>query len=67
MHKPFEVVVGNIGRVFSGSERVARKEFNEWVRLAKATQGRAAGEDVALIDDLGEPVREYLGCLSRKA
>lgn len=62
----FDVVVGNIGRVYHGAaERVARKEFNEWVKLAKAPCGRAAGEDVTLFDSNGDILREYAGRLTR--
>ena len=63
----FTVIVGNVGTVYTGAERYARKEFNEWTRLAKATQGRAAGEDVTLVDYNGDIANEYIGRISRKA
>ena len=61
----FEVLVGNIGNVYRGPERAARREFNEWVKLAKAPRGRAAGEDVTLFDRNGNIAREYVGRLTR--
>lgn len=61
----FSVIVGNVGNVYHGEEKYARKEFNEWVKLAKATQGRASGESVTMIDCNGDIAKEYIGKLDR--
>jgi hypothetical protein len=48
----YEVVVGNIGMVYSGSNAsVARKKFATYVRASKSLGGRASGEDITLFKD----------------
>ena len=61
----WQVIVSNIGTVFTGAERKARREFNAYVKACKARHGRAAGESVTLIgpDDIA---REYTGRLHRR-
>jgi|SoimicmetaTmtLMB_FD_contig_31_10760223_length_454_multi_2_in_0_out_0_1 hypothetical protein len=55
----FEVIVGNIGLVYSGNNNMrAESKFSEYVKLAKADRGRAAGESVVLLHN-GEIKREY--------
>ncbi len=45
----YEVHVGNLGLVHSGSAiRAARKAFNEYKRQSRSGYGRAAGERVTL-------------------
>jgi len=55
MIKNYQVIVGNIGRVYDGeNERDARKAYDEYVFISKQATGRAAGEDVTLFmnDDI---------------
>jgi hypothetical protein len=48
----YEVVVGNIGTVYSGSnERQAQKDYVEYVEQSKTNYGRAAGESVTFFKD----------------
>jgi hypothetical protein len=56
----FIVNVGNVGNIEYSSEQEAREAFSHWVKLSKASQGRASGEDVELMID-GEPVESYFG------
>lgn len=63
----YEVIVGNVGTVYSGHESTARKEFNAWAKIAKGKTGRAAGEDVTLVNSEGDILREYVGRLTRAA
>ena len=59
----YEVVVGNVGTVYSGRARdKARKVFKDYVELSESRSGRVACEPVTLFDS-GEPVQEYEGCL----
>lgn len=66
----YEVVVGNVGTVYSGrSVTKAKAEYADYVRLSKAgapdgSAGRASGEDVTLFRD-GEIWKEHVGFLSR--
>lgn len=54
----WEVIVGNIGTVYSGpDEDEARRRFRDYCHDAKADIGRAAGEQVTLMQD-GEIVTE---------
>jgi hypothetical protein len=47
--KPFQVVVGNIGHVYDGSNYTqARAVYNQYVKLSRANYGRASGEPVTL-------------------
>jgi hypothetical protein len=58
---PFEVVVGNIGTVYSGSNlMVATCKWAAYVKQSRADIGRAAGESVTLFHN-GEIRREYIG------
>jgi len=57
---PFEVVVGNIGTVFVGSEREAKIKFNVYMAQSIGNYGRAGGEDVTMFRN-GEIVREFVG------
>jgi hypothetical protein len=57
----FEVVVGNIGKVYSGNDEVeAGKEFNEYCEQSKDGYGRAAYEAVSLFKN-DELINEYAG------
>ena len=54
----FEVIVGNIGTVYSGTDReAALAEFKECIELSKAKYGRFGSEQVTLWED-GEPIKE---------
>lgn len=61
MAKLMEVVVGNVGTVYSGDdESAARLCYKEYVEASRVFYGRAAGEMVALLAD-GEIMEEYQG------
>jgi len=61
----YEVIVGNIGLVYSGGRLMeARKIFRDYVSQSKINYGRAGGEDVTMLK-YGEVVWEYIGKLSR--
>ena len=63
----YEVYVGNIGCVYSGSnERQAQKDYVEYVEQSKTNYGRAAGENVTLFKD-GEPAYEFVGSIEKEA
>lgn len=54
----YEVLVGNVGNVYSGSsEAEAREVFGEYARQSTTRCGRAAGERVTLLVD-GEILSE---------
>ncbi len=56
-----EIVVGNIGTVYSGdSWSEAKETYWNYVEQSKAKRGRAAGEDVTWFLD-GEIHKEYEG------
>jgi hypothetical protein len=56
---PFEVIVGNVGTVYSGSNyMVAQTTYTHYVKQSARGGGRAAGESVVLMHN-GEPRREY--------
>ena len=62
--KRWEVIVGNIGTVYSGSdEKQARKDYRDYVDISRAGAGSAGGEPVTLMRD-GEPELEHEGTLS---
>ena len=59
----FEVIVGNVGSVYRGTDGAeARKTYDEYVAWSQTDRGRAGGEDVTLFRD-GEILREYSGSL----
>ena len=60
----YDVVVGNIGTVYSGtSQSAAMGKYDEFVRQSKTNSGRAGGEDVILFKN-GQIVKEYEGNLN---
>ena len=57
----FEVVVGNIGTVYSGSSyTLAREAFAEYAKQSRDNYGRAANEQVTMLRG-GEIEKEYPG------
>jgi hypothetical protein len=55
----FEVIVGNIGMVYSGSDmELSNRMFEDYAIMSKLGSGRVAGENVALLQD-GECIRSY--------
>jgi len=57
----YEVIVGNIGCVYSGDdEDYSRRTFAEYVEQSVTRYGRAAGESVTLMRN-GEPIAEHPG------
>lgn len=60
----YEVIVGNIGTVYSGgSISQAKSKFATYVKQSKSDSGRAGGEDVTIMKD-GEPIKEFYGSRS---
>jgi hypothetical protein len=60
----YEVAVGNIGTVYSGTEKcLAAGQFDKYVSFSRDNIGRAAGEDVTLFCD-GEVVEWHNGVQS---
>jgi len=61
----FEVVVGNIGIVYSGtSRREANKRFADYVRSSKIGLGKSANETVQLIRHTGNADSVWLEVVS---
>lgn len=59
MKHKWEVIVGNLGTVFSGSNGfIAINDFNSWVQESKTEGRRVTDEPVTLMKD-DEPYREY--------
>jgi len=59
MTEAYEVIVGNIGTVYSGDDMAeAKSTYESYVADSKADYGRAGGEDVTLMVD-GEPDSDY--------
>lgn len=55
----YSVVVGNIGTVETGRRNECNAAFREYVAQSKRGYGRAAGEEVTMFDNAGEPLRAY--------
>jgi len=65
-HK-YQVIVGNIGTVYSGdSKEAAYTHYTEYVDQSKSDYGRAAGEDVTIMCK-DEPLEEFVGSLATLA
>lgn len=63
----YEVIVGNIGTVYSGNSKTeAERHYREYVSQSKTGRGRAGGESVALMCE-GEILKEHLGNLGDSA
>jgi hypothetical protein len=59
----YEVLCDNIGLVHQGDDLTeARQVYNQYVVKSKEGEGRAAGEDVTLLED-GEPIAHHLSGL----
>ena len=59
--KFYEVIVGNIGKVYEGSNGFdAIVAYNIYVGKSKRNEGRCAGESVALWLN-NEPIKEFYG------
>jgi hypothetical protein len=59
----YQVVVGNIGTVYSGNDASkARRAFEEYKEQSLTNYGRAAGESVTWFEN-GEIMRAYIGIL----
>jgi hypothetical protein len=57
----YEVIVGNIGTVYSGSNHLeATRTWASYVKDSKSGGGRADGESVTLMKN-GEIEREHIG------
>lgn len=61
----YSVIVGNIGEIgHYPTKKAALRVFWEYKRHSKEGYGRAASESVILFDnDLGEPIKEYIGTI----
>jgi hypothetical protein len=67
MSTTYEVLVGNLGSVYSGdNDLTARTTFNDYRGQSAKGLGRVAGEDVTIMKN-GEPHREYVGKIARGA
>lgn len=63
----YQVIVGNIGMVYTGSEEQdALSCFNVYVEQSKSRVGRAGDEAVTMLHG-GDIVREYLGAIEDEA
>jgi hypothetical protein len=61
MKNKYQVIVGNIGTVHEGNNRVvALNCFHEYRLLSISESGRACGESVTLMSN-GEPIQEHEG------
>jgi hypothetical protein len=61
MAKVYEVHVGNVGLVYSGSsETEAREKFAHYKESSLSGRGRAGGESVWFGVD-GEPIKDFVG------
>lgn len=61
----FQVIVGNIGCVYSGEDREdALSTFNVYVEQSQSGAGRAGGESVTMWKD-GDLVREFVGTVDQ--
>lgn len=61
----WEVIVGNVGSVYSGhDEAMARKKYNSYIESSKSGAGRAGGEDVTLMHN-GDIREEYTGKINQ--
>lgn len=59
MKNHYEVVCGNVGSVYSGSNlRAAKSMFRGYVTQSKTSGFRASGENVTLMGN-GEPIKEF--------
>lgn len=57
----WEVIVSNIGKVYSGNDpRKAKETYDYYIELSQDPRGRAGGEDVVLMHN-GEIYDEYFG------
>lgn len=57
----FEVVVGNVGTIYSGENAcAAHGTYRDAMILSASKQGRASGESITLLQD-GEVVKKYEG------
>jgi hypothetical protein len=63
MKKQYSVIVGNVGTVFSGTNKKdAQAMYREYVKISDCSRGRISGEDVTLFCD-DEPILEHFGAL----
>ena len=63
----YEVIVANIGTVYSGTcRKTAKSIWNGYLKQSKANYGRAGGENVCMMEN-GEilPSFDYIGHLER--
>lgn len=60
----YNVIVGNIGRVYSGNGTEAMRVFATYKALSLDNYGRAAGESITIFKD-GEIVKEFVGSINK--
>jgi hypothetical protein len=66
MNPKFEVIVGNIGTVYSGNNfMVASCKFDAYVKQSKQEFGRACGESVTMLHN-NKIRREYSGTIDNR-
>lgn len=66
MKNNYQVIVGNIGTVYSGGSKViAFETFKEYVQQSKTAHMKVSGETVVLLKN-GEIEKEFIGSLSKE-
>lgn len=61
-----EIIVGNIGTVYRGSDdKIAQETYSEYVEQSKSMRGRAGGEDVTWLQN-GEIHEAFVGALNKE-
>ena len=64
MKNQYQVIVGNIGTTYEGTDKVTAFEtYKEYVQQSKTAHMRAAGESVVLLVN-GEIEKEHVGSLA---
>jgi hypothetical protein len=62
----YEVIVGNVGTVYSGvDEQEAVDTYGEYRNISQGDFGRASGEEVTLTAD-GDPIFQHVPALWKK-
>jgi len=66
MKANYQVIVGNIGTVYNGTNGfTANKEYNSYIGLSKQLYGKVSGESVIMFKD-GEVYKEYIGTIDQE-
>ena len=60
----YTVNVGNIGNIRCETLREANATYNDYVLQSTTGRGSAEGEDIVLLTDEGDILKEYFGTLN---